>query len=325
MILTFKRAGDNSRGTGHLSDVPFERISRTCESLTPRRRVMSAARLSGGLSNSSFKIHFESFDEPVVLRIYERDPGACRKELDLLCALGQTIPVPEVVHAAPEGVGDERPFIFLKYVEGITFRQLKATGDRRAIQEASYAVGATLAEIGKHSFTHPSHLGEGAHTMPEIIDGYIASPKLIARTGEALADKVRSLVTRRASRLESVMNERRLVHGDFRKQNILVRPDGNAWTVAAILDWECAFTGSPLFDVALFLRYERPEQPVAEPCFSRGFIDGGGRLCDDWKDLIRVVDLESLCRSLTAEYLPHDVEREIVDLVAATATRLGDG
>ena len=92
-----------------------------------------------------------------------------------------------------------------------------------------------------------------------------------------------------------------------------------------ILDWECAFTGSPLFDVALFLRYERPEQPVAEPSFSRGFLDRGGRLCDDWKDAIRVVDLESLCRSLTAEYLPPDIEREIVGLVAATATQLGTG
>ena len=118
------------------------------------------------------------------------------------------------------------------------------------------------------------------------------------------------------------MNDQRLVHGDFRKQNILVRPDGNAWTVSAILDWECAFTGSQMFDVALFLRYERPEQPVAEPSFSRGFLDGGGRLCDDWRDAIRVVDLESLCRSLTAEYLPPDVEREIVDLVTATATQL---
>src|SRR6185295_2475972 len=173
--------------------------------------------------------------------------------------------------------------------------------------------------IGKHDLTHLSHTSDGACTMPEIIDSYITSPKLIARTGSALADRVRRLVGCRASQLQAVMNERRLVHGDFRKQNILVRPDGNAWTVSAILDWECAFAGSQMFDVALFLRYERPERPVAEPSFSRGFLDGGGQLCDDWRDAIRVVDLESLCRSLTDEYLPPDVEREIVDLVAATA------
>ncbi|HKS43316.1 MAG TPA: phosphotransferase [Blastocatellia bacterium] len=312
-------ADDHLISIDRLSDVTFERISRLCELLMPRRRVTSAVRLSGGISNISFKIYFEPGDEPIVLRIYERAPAACRKEIDLLSTLRRTVPVPEVVHAEPEGFGDEGPFIFLKYVEGITFRQLKATGDRRAIQEASYAVGATLAAIGKHNLTHQSHASDDACMMPEVIDGYITTPKLIARTGNALADRVRRLVARHASQLQEVMKERRLVHGDFRKQNILVRPDGKTWTVAAILDWECAFTGSPMYDVAMFLRYERPERPVAEPYFSRGFLDGGGRLCDDWKDAIRVVDLESLCKSLTAANLPPDIEREIVGLVRATA------
>ncbi len=284
--------------------------------------MTSAERLSGGLSNSSFRVHFESGDEPIVLRIYERDHGACRKELELLCALGRTVPVPEVLHAEPEGFGDEEPFIFLKYVEGITFRQLKATGDRRAIQEASYAVGAALGAIGRYDLSSLDHVGDGAHTMLKNINGYLTSPRLIARTGGTLAGQVAHLVASWAPRLKLVMNERRLVHGDFRKQNVLVRPKGNAWTVAAILDWECAFAGSPMFDVAVFLRYERPEQPVAEPAFTRGFLDGGGQLCDDWMDLIRIVDLASLCRSLTAAHLPEDVEREIVGLVTATATRL---
>ena len=228
-----------------------------------------------------------------------------------------------MLHAEPEGFGDDGPFIFLRYVEGITFRQLKATGDRRAIREASYAVGAALGAIGKHDLTSLDHVSVCAHPMPESIDSYLTSPRLIARTGGALADQIRQLIAGWASRLQLVANERRLVHGDFRKQNILVRPDGNKWTVAAILDWECAFIGSPMFDVGVFLRYERPEQPVAEPGFSRGFLDTGGQLCDGWLELIRVVDLDSLCGSLTSAHLPLDVEREIVGLVAATAMSLG--
>ena len=325
MNLSSRRTGDHSAESGGTSAVELDRISRLCETLTPPRRVTCAVRLSGGLSNSSFKVHFATDDEPVVLRVYERDPGACRKELDLLGALGAIVPVPEVLHAEPEGFGDEGPFIFLRYVEGITFRQLKATGDRHAVQEASYAVGAALGAIGRHDLTTLGHVGDGARPRLESIDNYITSPGLIARTGGALADRVRRVVAAWAPRLQSVMNERRLVHGDFRKQNVLVRRDRNAWTVAAILDWECAFAGSPLFDVAVFLRYERPEQPVAEPAFSRGFVDGGGRLCDGWADLIRAVDLYSLCGSLTAAHLPPDVESEIVGLVTATAKRLGAG
>ena len=325
MNLSFKLVSDQATSVGQPSAALFNRISRLCESLRPQKRVKSAVRLSGGISNSSFRIHFESSNEPIVLRIYERDPVACRKELELLGALGRTVPVPEVLHAEPEGFGDEGAFIFLKYVEGITFRQLKATGDRRAIQEAAYAVGATLGAIGGHDLSTLSHVDEGTQLRLDSIDSYLSSPRLIARTGGALADRVRHLVAGWAQRLQSVANERRLVHGDFRKQNVLVRPDEDGWTVAAILDWECAFAGSQMFDVAVFLRYERPEQPVAEPAFSRGFLDGGGQLCDDWMGLIRVVDLDSLCRSLTADHLPTDVEREIVGFVTATATRLGTG
>ncbi|HKP10500.1 MAG TPA: aminoglycoside phosphotransferase family protein [Blastocatellia bacterium] len=297
----------------------MERIRRLCQSLSPRRRVASAARLVGGLSNSGFKIHFESGGEPVVLRIYERDPAACRKELELLRALARTVAVPEVLHAEPEGCDGGRPFVFLRYVEGVTFRQLKATADRRAIQEAAYAIGAALAAVGKHDLDCVPQVSDGPPQLPESINGHLSSPGLTARTGAALADRVRRLVADWGTRLRLITRERRLVHGDFRKQNILVRPDGNTWTVAAILDWECAFQGSQMFDVGVFLRYERSEQPVAEPAFSRGFRDGGGRLCEDWMDAARVVDLDSLCRSLTAPHLPPDIEREIVGLVTATA------
>jgi aminoglycoside phosphotransferase (APT) family kinase protein len=312
-------AGGRSSDGDCADAVPIDRIRRLCQSLTPRRRVTGAARLVGGLSNSSFKIHFEPGGEPVVLRVYERDPAACRKELELLGTLARTVPVPEVLHAEPDGLDGDGPFVFLRYVEGITFRQLKAAADPRAIQEAAYAIGAALVAIGKSDLSAMPHVGEGPRPSPESINGHLASPTLVARTGGALADRVRRVVADWAARLRLLADERRLVHGDFRKQNILVRPAGNAWTVAAVLDWECACKGSPMIDVGLFLRYERPERPVAEPAFSRGFRDGGGQLDDDWMDLARAVDLDSLCRSLTAPHLPSDIEREIVGLVTATA------
>lgn len=293
--------------------------------LAPRRRVAGAVRLDGGISNSSFRIDLEGSEEPVVLRIYERDPGACRKELELLRALGGTVPVPEVLHAEPEGLDGHGPFVFLRWVEGITFRQLKATADRRAIQEASYAVGAALGAVGSHDLAGLDSVGGGPHPSPESIEDSLASPRLVARTGSELADRARRLVAEWAPRLRSVAGERRLVHGDFRKQNVLVRLDGGAWRVAAILDWECAFAGSPLLDVGVFLRYERPERPTAEPAFSRGFLDGGGWLPEDWRERVRVVDLASLCRCLAEPELPPEIEREVAGLVAETVARLGSG
>jgi aminoglycoside phosphotransferase (APT) family kinase protein len=64
--------------------------------------------------------------------------------------------------------------------------------------------------------------------------------------------------------------------------------------VAAVLDWEFAFSGSPLLDVGHFLRYERAAQPLREPQFSRGFVEHGGKLPEDWRHVVRVIDLTAL-------------------------------
>ena len=109
-----------------------------------------------------------------------------------------------------------------------------------------------------------------------------------------------------------------LVHGDFNKRNLLVRETGGRWSVAAVLDWEFAVSGSPLADFGNLLRYERAARPLVEPHFSAGYVRAGGRLPRDWRRLARWVDLLSLCESLTHDELPDDVIPELVELVRAT-------
>jgi aminoglycoside/choline kinase family phosphotransferase len=50
---------------------------------------------------------------------------------------------------------------------------------------------------------------------------------------------------------------RQLVHADFNPKNILVR----GASVAAVLDWEFAFSGTPLFDVGNMLRFAERYPP----------------------------------------------------------------
>ena len=61
-----------------------------------------------------------------------------------------------------------------------------------------------------------------------------------------------------------------LAHNDFGNRNILVRQENRKCVVAAVLDWEFAFPGSPLLDVGHFLGYERRSAPLREPHFSQG-------------------------------------------------------
>ena len=88
----------------------------------PERALIAAEPLAGGLRNSNFKLRFEPGAEPLVLRIYEHDRALCRKEVDLHRLVGGAIPIPEILHAAPDGVDGSAPFVIMRYVEGITFR-----------------------------------------------------------------------------------------------------------------------------------------------------------------------------------------------------------
>jgi hypothetical protein len=90
------------------------------------------------------------------------------------------------------------------------------------------------------------------------------------------------------------------------------------WVVAAILDWELAFSGSPLLDVGNFLRYELDASPLREPYFSRAFVEHGGHLPDNWKFIVKIIDLTGLVECLTHDELPSDVESELFALIDAT-------
>ena len=311
------------------AELPNE-ILRPIVRALPRRRVLGAERLEGGLSNVNYRVRLDGAPD-VVLRRYARDPAACRKEAALLALLGGTVPAPEVLYAAPDGEEGLAPFAVLRWVDGVTFRALKQSGDRAAIAEAAASVGAALAAIGRHGFDRggwleagPRGLAVGAplldgpDAMPRFVDQCLASPYLARRVPPALRDAVHALVWSRADRLTVLGGESRLAHGDFRKANVVVAERAGRWEVAAVLDWEFAVSGTPLADVANFLRYERGGASAVEPHFSRAFVDHGGALPDDWWPLSRVVDLVALCELLARERLPDDVAGEVVGLVRST-------
>jgi aminoglycoside phosphotransferase (APT) family kinase protein len=298
----------------------------------PARRVDGFESLSGGLCNINLKILFESNEAPVVLRLYRHDPVAVQKEVELLSLVRKTVPVPEVLHANYEGIDHSGPFAFIEFVAGPTFQQLRRTNDVPAIRQASYKVGQTLAAIGSFGFTKPGRLGPGLcvgepyleadeDRVPRLFDSWLTSANLQRRIGDLHAE-LHDLVWSWSKQLRLLANptklNSRLVHSDFGPRNIIVREVSGKWEVAAIIDWEFAFSGSPLVDVGHFLRYERAACPLREPEFSRAFIEHGGTLPNDWRKLVKLIDLTALCEMLTRDSLPEDVASEVVGLVRST-------
>ncbi|MGA2903045.1 MAG: phosphotransferase [Candidatus Korobacteraceae bacterium] len=291
-------------------------------------KVVEVQPLTAGFRNANFKVQLETGAGCIVVRIYEHDASLCQKEIDLLRMVGGSVPVPRVIHAEPEGLHGLPPFLLMEYVEGISFHDLKRSGDMTAIAQAAFSAGETLAAIGRITFPNSGWLApgpavaapllEGADPTPRFVDLCLASTNLQRRMTQELRDRSSTLVWSRAPQLAELDSQASLVHGDFGKRNLLVRCDGGQWSVAAVLDWEFAFSGSPLADLGHFLRYERASHPFIEPYFSEGYLHAGGILPQEWRQLARLVDLAALCESLTHDQLPDAVVSELTELIRTT-------
>jgi len=308
--------------------LPAPALDRIVHTAFPGARVLAIEPFPDGLRNANFKLHLNSPQEPVVLRIYEHDRSLCQKEVDLIRLVGGSVPVAEAIHAEPRGFEDLPPFLGMRYVEGISFRELKRSGDREAVAQAATSAGETLAAIGRFHFPRAGWLAPGpavgapllagADPMPGFVDLCLASLNLQRRMPSDLRDGTQALLWLNARQLAGLEDQAYLVHGDFNKRNLLVRRTGGKWSVAAVLDWEFAVAGSYLADLATFLRYERTARTMVEPHFSSAFRRAGGPLPEDWQRLTRLLDLLALCESLTHDELPEAVVLELVELVRAT-------
>jgi aminoglycoside phosphotransferase (APT) family kinase protein len=279
--------------------------------LFPDRELVSFELLSGGASNLNYLLRFDRGEAPLVLRIYTRDPLACRKEVDLLQAASRILPVPEIVYACPEGEEHIGPHVLYRFAEGITFQELKSKGNRQDMASAAYAIGEALARV--QQVAPPESLS----SEQDLTGDWQDSPVIEKRTGPEDRDRLCDFVSRWSPRVSQLYKERSLVHGDFNNRNAIVKKEGDSWIVTGILDWELALVGSPLWDAARFICYERLDRPCREPHFSQGFRDGGGKLPQDWNHFCRVVNLVSAAQSLSRPDLPEHFAGELRDLIVA--------
>jgi fructokinase len=298
----------------------------------PQEKISNTELLVGGLINSNIKVEFESGREPVVLRVYRDGSEVCRKEVALIELIQSQVPVSRIVYAAANTeVCTELPaFAIFAFVPGITFQQLKRSGSLEAIQQAACSVGATLAAIGRFQFPKSGRLQpngslevgesfiEGVDPIPRLLDTFLQSPICQSRAGTRLVKHLHEFAWSWSSRIPDLDSEPSLVHCDFGNRNILVREQNGRWVVAAVLDWEFAMSGSPLLDVGHFLRYEKFDDPLREPHFSQAFLEHGGNLPQNWREIVRVIDLTALVECLTHDELPSDVESELLALIRAT-------
>ncbi|WP_214364795.1 phosphotransferase family protein [Pseudonocardia sp. H11422] len=222
---------------------------------------LATRRIGDGHSNLTFLV---SGSRDVVVRRPPPPPlppGAhdVLREARLLRGLAGTgVPVPEVLATAEAGEVIDSPFYVMSHVPGAvvtTCTPPELAGRGRAIGESLvdtlaqvHAVdwrAAGLAEMGKPEGFNARHL----RRMRRLVaDENGDAPPAFAEVDAWLEAHVPA---------ESGAT---LVHNDYRLGNVILGPEGD---VAAVLDWELATIGDPLFDVGYFLAsWPRPGEPL---------------------------------------------------------------
>lgn len=213
---------------------------------------VEATKVTGGQSNPTYRL--ETGSGPYVLR--RKPPGvllksahAVDREFRVQKALaGTDVPVPRM-HALCEDDGViGSAFYIMDFVDGVAFDQPSLPSlDNDARGQVMDALNAVLVAIHEVDIEAVglSDYGPEGHYCQRQTDRWTKQYR--ASQTEELPD-MEELMSWLQANMPEDDGQRRLVHGDYRLDNLLFSPDGR--DVRAVLDWELSTTGHPYADLA---------------------------------------------------------------------------
>jgi fructokinase len=303
------------------------------------QRIVAARPLAGGYRNDNVLLVTDAAEKYVLRRYLGGDIHATRRtcgvEAALAVRLGGIVPVAEVIAADPAG----QPLLLSRYVPGVMISDALAQQGEAAAGDLGRAAGMALAAVGSVSFGSdgfftgpdliPSVAGMPAD-LPEFVENCLRTAAARDAPGggvhagggltRAEQDGLRELAARAGPLAARAAPGRRLVHSDYNPKNLLaVRPDGR-WSVTAVLDWEFAFSGSPLTDIGNMLRPRPDAAPGLAAGFVAGYREAGGELPAGWRETSEALDLYALADFLTRP-AGHRYFRQAVALIRARLAR----
>ena len=219
---------------------------------------LSARLIAGGKSNLTYLVR--AGEQEFVLR---RPPLGhvlatahdMAREHRVISALTPTeVPVPAALLYCADDEVLGAPFYLMEKVDGEVFRSRSQTDPLTAGQRRDLAM-AMMDTLAALHMVEPASVGLADFGRPE---GYLGRQ---VRRWAGQLDRSRSRPLPGIDELRDALaetvpegaNAGRIVHGDYRLDNLLASVD--PVSVRAVLDWEMATLGDPLADLGLLLTY----------------------------------------------------------------------
>jgi aminoglycoside phosphotransferase (APT) family kinase protein len=234
--------------------------------------------IAGGHSNLTYRVA-DAGGQLFVLRrppLGELLPSAhdMSREYRVMAALGPTpVPVPEMVGLCQDETVTGRPFYVMRYVDGLVLR------DPAAVAQVSDATRWAAAEslidglVALHA-VDPDSCGLGDLGRKE---GYVE--RLLRRwrrQWDTAKQRDLPLIEEVGDRLARRIPEAgpaRVVHGDYRLDNVIIDPATGA--VRAVLDWELCTLGDPMADLGMLVVYWTEAGDSFSPLLNAPTTEGG--------------------------------------------------
>lgn len=300
----------------------------------PSSSVDKWQQAEGGLANTNIRLHLSDRRQPILLRLFVRDPEQASKEWNINKLVHRTVPSPEFIYFARQNPFTAHPYILMEWIDAVRMEDVILDLEADAAKQLGHSVGSALAAIHSFKFAQAGFLDTELNIRSPIDLG---GAGLIAyaqhcladgaggeRLGSSLTQRVLDFLNSEAWLLDEWQGQPCLSHSDYGGSNILVNKEADGWTVAAVLDWEFAFSGTPFFDFGNLLRAPHGTVPRFEEAVFEGYQSAGGQLPGQWRKMSLLTDLtawmEFMTRNDPGDNLISDAQRIICETMDGWST-----
>lgn len=290
----------------------LEELTKLVQPLFPQQKVISSQPTEGGLSNTNIKVQLDGTTTPYLVRLYTRDATALGKEIAINKLVSDTVPSAKFLWHDKSNPVTDNPYVIMEWVEGDRLELLVKTMSAEDLTAAALSLGKTLSKIHSYTFAHSGFLLDdlipsdpldlGAKGLRLYISDSLEKALKKGRIDQELPEKLLQFFDNESNVFTEWAVSACLTHCDFGGSNILMHRAGDGTPeVAAVLDWEFAFSGAPYFDFGNLLRNPIGSIPGFAESVATGYTSAGGILPKQWRKISALADLSAWVEFLTRE------------------------